>query len=192
MKAAHRFAYWVCAITAITACALLGGQELEKADQDSRLLKDFNRRVAEYVKLHKAAQADVHRLKPTKSPEAIEHHEHHLAHKIREARAGVAQGHIFTPEITVEFRRLIGLTMKGPEAARIRQSLHSSAPVPSHVAHVNHPYPTGLPLQSAPPSLLLNLPPLPPEVEYRVVGRDLILRDIDANFVVDAIPNAIS
>ena len=30
-----------------------------------------------------------------------------------------------------------------------------------------------------------------PEVEYRVVGHDLLLRDVEANLVVDLIPNAI-
>ena len=39
-----------------------------------------------------------------------------------------------------------------------------------------------------PPSLLLNLPKLPKELEYRFVGRELILRDIAANLIVDVIP----
>jgi hypothetical protein len=37
----------------------------------------------------------------------------------------------------------------------------------------------------------LNLPPVPPEVEYRVVGHALILRDIDANLIVDSVWNVI-
>jgi hypothetical protein len=28
-------------------------------------------------------------------------------------------------------------------------------------------------------------------MEYRVVGKDLVLRDVDANLIVDFIPNAI-
>jgi hypothetical protein len=54
---------------------------------------------------------------------------------------------------------------------------------------VNQPYPDGLPLQSMPPSVLMNLPKLPPELEYRAVGRELVLRDIAANLVVDIIPD---
>jgi len=46
-----------------------------------------------------------------------------------------------------------------------------------------------LPLQSMPPSLLLNLPRLPKELEYRFVGRELVLREIPANLIVDAIPD---
>jgi hypothetical protein len=54
---------------------------------------------------------------------------------------------------------------------------------------VNQRYPQGVPLQSTPPTLLLNLPQLPKELEYRIVGRDLVLRDIGANLVVDYLPN---
>jgi hypothetical protein len=56
---------------------------------------------------------------------------------------------------------------------------------------VNGDYPAGLPLESTPPSLLLNLPKLPPEVDFRVVGHDLALRDVDANLIVDLMANAI-
>jgi hypothetical protein len=38
----------------------------------------------------------------------------------------------------------------------------------------------------------MNLPPLPAELEYRVVGHSLILRDIEANLIVDFIVNAIT
>jgi hypothetical protein len=158
---------------------------------DAAAINDFNRRVADYVKLHKTAQSEIHRLKPTNSPAAIQEHEHRLAHRIREARRGVLQGNIFAPAIAAEFRRLIGIAMQGPEAARIRASLRSAAPVHIGPIHVNRTYPAELPLQSSPPSLLLNLPPLPPELDYRFVGRDLILRDTEANLVVDFIPNAI-
>jgi len=182
-RAAQLVVFLVCATTAAA--------QAPAVNQDSLILKDFSRRVGDYVKLHRTAQSEVHRLKPTNSPEAIDRYEHHLAHHIREARRHAVQGEIFTPEITAGFRRLIGIAMKGPDAALIRKSLQNDAPVHAPTIRVNNPYPAGLPLETAPPSLLLNLPPLPPEVEYRVVGHDLILRDIDANFVVDDIPNAI-
>ena len=39
--------------------------------------------------------------------------------------------------------------------------------------------------------ILRNLPKLPEGVEYRIIGRNLILRDVKANMIVDYIPNAI-
>jgi hypothetical protein len=163
----------------------------ENASQDSPILKDFQKRVADYVKLHKIARSEVHGLKPTTSAEEIEHHEHRLAKRLRESGREAVQGNIFTTGIAAEFRRLIGVTMRGPEADRIRESLRRAAPVHLSAIRVNQTYPAGVPLQSTPPSLLLNLPPLPPELEYRLVGRALILRDIEANLIVDFIPDAV-
>ena len=40
-----------------------------------------------------------------------------------------------------------------------------------------------------PPSLLLNLPKLPKELEYRFVDHELIVRDVAANLIVDFIPD---
>jgi hypothetical protein len=42
-----------------------------------------------------------------------------------------------------------------------------------------------------PPNILLRLPELPKDMEYRFVGRHLILRDVRANMIIDEIPYAI-
>jgi len=39
--------------------------------------------------------------------------------------------------------------------------------------------------------VLAVLPPVPDDVEYRFVGRDLILRDAHANVVIDVLPDAV-
>jgi hypothetical protein len=171
--------------------ALAAAQQPDVVNPDSAVLKEFNRRVSDYVKVHKDAQSAAHRLKPTGSQQAIKEHEHQFAERIRAARQGAAQGNIFAPEIAQEFRRLVSVTMRGPQAARIRRSFESAAPVHLRTLRVDSAYPSTVPLQSTPPSLLLNLPPLPPQVEYRVAGHSLVLRDTEANLVVDFIPNAI-
>jgi hypothetical protein len=52
-------------------------------------------------------------------------------------------------------------------------------------------YPSSLPLGTVPARLLRELPDLPPELEYRIVARHLILRDAKANIIVDFIRNAV-
>jgi len=69
--------------------------------------------------------------------------------------------------------------------------LRHAEPVKPLNLQVNDKYPEGVPLQSTPPSLLLDLPKLPPEVEYRIVGHDLVLRDVKANLIVDFVNNVI-
>ena len=163
----------------------------QPVNPDAATIEDFKKRVAEYVKVHKQVASDMGRLKPTTAPEKIVKHEDTLAEKIRAARADAKQGDIFTPTIEAEFHRLIAITMAGPREARIKKSLKSAEPVQLRLK-VNDDYPKSIPLQSTPSTLLLNLPELPKEVEYRIVGRSLILRDVDADIVVDLIPNAIS
>jgi len=183
---------WAMAMLAVcSAMAQTAGTPVT-VNRGAVILKDFDRRIGDYVKVHKTVQSEVHRLKPTKSPEAIEQYEHSLARGIRAARRGSRQGDIFTAEITAEFRRLIELTMHGPQAGAIRESLRHAEPLASRALRVNSAYPAATPLQSSPPSLLMNLPPLPAELEYRVVGHSLILRDIEANLIVDFIVNAIT
>jgi hypothetical protein len=153
--------------------------------------KDFDKRVEEYVKLRNTAREGLPKLKPTRSAAAIEHHEEVLAHRIREMRRGASQGDIFTQEISADFRKSIALTMQGEGAGQILESLRRADPVHLKPLGVNRSYPKGVPLQSTPPTLLLNLPKLPPDLEYRVVGRSLVLRDVEANLIVDFIPGAI-
>ncbi|HLK64802.1 MAG TPA: hypothetical protein VKU19_15260 [Bryobacteraceae bacterium] len=182
---------WLPIVLSFSAAVSMLLTEQDKVNPGAQTLQDFSKRVADYVKIHEAARARTSDPKPSNSPEVVKHHEHSLSREIGEMRGEVAQGNIFTPEIAKEFRRLLAITMQSPDAKHIRESLRHAEPLRNHPLRVNGEYPDGLPLQSIPPSLLLNLPPLPKEVEYRIVGNDLILRDVGANLIVDFIENAI-
>jgi hypothetical protein len=56
---------------------------------------------------------------------------------------------------------------------------------------VNSVYPKDAPLSTVPPDVLLTLPPLPEDVQYRFVGKHLILYDAKANLIIDFMLNAI-
>ena len=57
-------------------------------------------------------------------------------------------------------------------------------------SRINQEYPQTSAMQSTPPTLLANLPKLPPELEYRIVGRELVLLDTKSNLIVDLLPDA--
>ena len=126
----------------------------------------------------------------TATPAKITSAQRELANKIRVARAGAKQGEIFTPEIAQYVRRQIGSRFEGRDGDHIRASLRHAEPVNIRL-QINQSYPENIPLQSTPPSLLLSLPELPAGLEYRLVGRELVLRDVDANIVVDYVTNAL-
>ena len=86
---------------------------------------------------------------------------------------------------------MIATVMRGPQGADVLSTLASHEPVNVEVT-ANRPYPPRTPLQTMPPTLLEALPKLPPELEYRIVGNALILRDRVANLVIDFMPNAMN
>jgi hypothetical protein len=162
----------------------------EGVNREASAIQEFQKRVSDYMTLRKSAAEGLPSLKPTASPTTIVHHERELARRIQAAREGAKLGDIFAPAIEKEFRRLIGIAMQGQAARHVKQSLKRAEPVVLPL-HVNDWYPTGIPLQSTPPTLILNLPELPKGLDYRVVGHNLVLRDAEANIIVDFISNAI-
>jgi len=84
----------------------------------------------------------------------------------------------------------VGRARASKNDSDIKKSLARSEPV-LVALRVNEMYPENVPLQSTPPTILLNLPRLPSDLEYLIDGHALVLHDISANLVVDLIPDAI-
>ncbi len=82
--------------------------------------------------------------------------------------------------------------MKGPDGTETKKAIKEDGPAPASVPFkVNAAYPENQPLPTVPPDLLARLPKLPEQLEYRIVDKHLILRDVDANLIVDYMLNAI-
>lgn len=178
------------AICVVIALATLAANRLAGAtsgDQEPAV-RDFQARVAKYVEQRKKDAGSSPR--PTNSPDKLSESQKDLAEKVKALRRNAGQGDIFTPDIAAYFRQRISSTLEGPNGAKIRASLRHAEPLHGIELRVNEPYPQGIPLQSTPPTLLSDLPVLPEELEYRIVGRDLVLVDIAPNLIVDFVPNA--
>lgn len=154
---------------------------------EARLSSEFQARAEQYVHLREKAGEGP---KTSNSPADILAKQQELASQVRVARAGAKQGEIFTPEITEYFRRQITASLRGRDGKKILASLRHAEPVKMEL-EINQSYPAKVPLQSTPPTLLLNLPTLPDGLEYRILNRELVLRDTEANIVVDYIRNAL-
>ena len=169
-------------------------QEAARAgvNADAAVLQDFKARVDQYLKIHKEAAKGPARLKETSDPAEITNAQDALGARIRAARAGAKHGDVFTPEISTEFRQLLAPEMKGEDGRDTKAVLKTDAPPAASVAFkVNAKYPEGQPLPTTPANVLLNLPRLPEPLQYRIIGRHLVLLDSAADLVVDYIPNAI-
>jgi len=178
----------------------------QNANPDAIVLADFQKRIDAYMAIHKDAAKDAPPLKETKNPGEIKAAQDALGVKIRAARMTARQGEIMTPEIQNKFRRLMYpvVTSPAPQGTvgrevkkDIKEELKENTeerkeeggkPV---VLKVNARYPEDTPLPTTPPQVLMNLPKLPEQLEYRIIGKNLIIRDVEANIIVDFVPNAI-
>jgi hypothetical protein len=147
---------------------------------------DFSERVWSYFALRSALEKGLPALMVTEDPAYIRRAERALATKIRVARAEAKQGDIFTPAISVEFRKILLRTMTAGTWAAIADD---NPGVLSH--RINSAYPKRKPLSTVPASVLAVLPNLPADIQYRFLGPDLILHDTRANVILDRMPDAI-
>ena len=166
--------------------------------KDDPALKPFEERLDAYVKLRKQAAEGVPPLKKNAAPADIQAHEVALAAVIRKARSGAQPGDILGPDVKPIISRVLKGTLKGVHNKDRRETIkegnpkHERAPGEVEpVIAVNAVYPTNAPLSTVPPSLLLRLPKLPKDLEYRFVGRTLILRDREANIIIDFLKEAV-
>lgn len=155
---------------------------------DESPVKEFQNRIDSYISAQK--KQDITK-KPTDSPGKLAQEKQQTAEKTQEARPQAQRGDIFTPTITAYFKQQIESTLRGPQGNKVRESLRHAEPLPNVQLKVNEKYPRNLPLQSTPPTLLMNLPPLPKELQYRIVGSTLVLYDMSSGLIVDFIPGAV-
>jgi len=161
---------------------------------DQKTIDSFLRSAKVYLAIQHNAPSQT-KLKPTTDVAEIEGRRKALRQIIVAARPNAKQGDLFTPPVADLFRRLMTSALNGSDGSNIRRSLEHAEPVASTQSAqiaVNRDYPNqhGQPLQSAPATLLQHLPMLPKGLEYRMVGNILVLRDTEANIVVDYLPNA--
>jgi len=162
-----------------------------EANPDSLILADFNARLERFVKTQRALLQQLP-LSENATPEQIKARQETLAAQLREVRKNARQGDIFTPQGAALFKRLIA----PPVQQAPRETKQALAEEDGEVAEVwlrvNATWPASEPLTTAPANILDRLPQLPPDVEYRITNtRHLLLRDVDANIIVDFIYNAI-
>ncbi len=165
-------------------------QPQHSAVQSDPALTEFANRVNTYLderKQHAGTMPD----KPTSNARKLKETREQMRTRIEQNRANAKQGEIFGPPVDTYFRKQIAKALNGPDGKRVMTSLKRAEPVKQVDVQINKPYPSGVPLQSMPPTLLMVLPQLPKELQYRIVGSRLVLLDIEPNLVVDVLPNAI-
>lgn len=163
---------------------------LQAVDPDQAAFRSFNDAVARYVKLQQRIRTEVPGLVPNSTAKELTDASDRLAAAIRRARPRAVQGEFFDKEATRVIRQRISDELRSPSSTVAIESIDDeSRPVVRPSIHLR--FPEASEMATMPPSILRLLPPLPGELEYRIVGEYLVLRDIGAGLIVDFIPGAV-
>jgi hypothetical protein len=158
-------------------------------------LTDFEKRTSEYTTLRTRLADSLGPVDETKSQAEIAARAAALATAITNARLNAKQGDIFTPEAATVIATMIKdeYTRRSEKVTEDREDHaeeYKSDGLQPFEPKVNQLFPTNYPLPTFDPLLLPLLPKLPEHLEYRRMEHYLMLRDIDANLIVDFMPNA--
>ena len=96
---------------------------------------------------------------------------------------------IFTPPVATVFRQLIARALEEQAPATAMRAAAPVLPLDHHPA-VFEPFPTNE-LHDFPQALANALPALPARLEYRLIGSDLVLRDVEADLIVAVLRDAV-
>jgi hypothetical protein len=170
---------------------------VERADpaavaESGQGLQQFQRAVDEYAVLHQEVKGHLSPPESSRDMREFQQAVEALTAGIRRMREGARMGDIFTADATsLIFRDRIRHVL----AAHGDVMLYLAPEVDDAFEETEEPVINGtFSWHNAAPTplcFLVVLPELPNFLQYRFVGRDLVLVDIDADLIVDVLPRAL-
>jgi hypothetical protein len=196
MRTTGRRALGTGILAGALACALPMPSSAQTASSDKApvneygaAVKEFRDRAEAYLQQQKDIAKGLPPLKNTDDAAELTSREDELGKRIALARATAKPGDFIGKELEPYVRAAIKKDWAN-RPTDARQAVGEDLP-PTSVAKINAAYPKDQPLSTVPASLLAALPPLPEGLEYRLVGRHLIVRDVTANLVIEVLPNVL-
>jgi hypothetical protein len=156
----------------------------------AEMIAEFQKRVKDYMDLHQKAASGLPGPNKDASPAEVVAAQRQIEARIVPMRKGAKPGDIFVPEMQTFVRSYLAQLFKGPDGAKLKGVVMDENPVDVKYG-INSRYPDSVPLSTMPAQVLKALPKLPDGLEYRFIGRDLILFDVRAHIVVDFIPKVL-
>ena len=177
------------AVTMLAATTVTLAQPL----YDSEGVVAFFRAADNYTFMHRRLERRLPVVEVNANPETIRRAIDAMSAALRAARPDARQGDLFNPAVQLTIRVRIaralkahGMTPADVRAAELAGGVDSSAVTLA----VNGAFPWAIGTAMV-PCVIEALPPLPPALQYRMVGRDLVVIDLHAGLVVDILPLAL-
>jgi len=151
--------------------------------------REFQRRLDAYLDLRGMLLQQLRPILPTASATELAARQTRFAQALRAARIQAKPGDLLSEDAAAIIRAAILDDFRTRTAAEERATF-SEVPLTARPA-INSPYPVNAALPTVPPLLLMSLPRLPEDLQYRFYGRHLVLLDSDARLIVDYLTNVL-
>jgi hypothetical protein len=168
------------------------GHTLEETSTNQPVPAEFVDYVNYYAALQRTAIAKLGPPLECLDAEQLFRQQRRFANAMREARPVAHAGDFFSPAVSRYFRARIEAVVwdTGLDVMMPIEAPDEGEAVVAPVVRVWE----AVPWNAGPvtwPSMLWALPELPPDLEYRFIGRDLVLIDVLANLIVDVLHDAL-
>ena len=187
-------AWQVAALLLMALIAAAQAQPLQRPEPARQLVAAFEDATRDYARMHRRLESQIGVIEFGTPVAEINRLINALAAAIRAERHDAAQGEFFTRALSSELRTRINdaLLEHGYTADDVRAAGGvNGVDYGRVVLRVNDTFPWVL--ASAMFACVIEaLPQLPPELQYRIVGDDLVLIDVHASLVVDILPRALA
>ena len=175
------------ALAVAVASAAAGAGQAPSPEGTRQAVAAFEQSARDYQSLHQRLEEPIGSIRLGMSVEAINRHIQELATAIRAERAAAQAGEFFTPALAAWLRTRVhtALVDHGYTAADVLAAGRVAGVDYARVRlRVNDTFPWILGVAMF-PCVIDVLPALPAELQYRIVGRDLVLIDVHASLIVD-------
>lgn len=173
---------------ALLTCGVAVSAQESRVNPTGAAVKEFLDRAKSYVDLQKKEDGGLPREATREDPSKTVIRQKAIAARMRIARANAQPGDLFGSAGPL----IRDLVIKDAQTRSAKDKKAAMEEVPKqNPPKVNADYPEKADLATVPPLLLNQLPRLPEGLEYRFMGRDLILRDTKANLIADFIHEAV-
>lgn len=157
---------------------------------DAAAIKQFDAAIASYMTLRRNLKTEVRGPVKNSSSAQLTDATDALAGAIQRARRDAKVGSIFGEPVASMIKRRIASAARSEQLVAVLADIDDEgAPGPAPQVHLR--LPVTAQMATMPVALLEVLPTLPKELEYRILGGYLILRDVDASLILDYIPAAV-
>ena len=146
--------------------------------------------IERYLALHRRLHEELPSLAPGSSAAELSNVPEGLARAIERARPNARQGDFFSARPARVIKHRVDVVLHDPAMIAVLANIDDEPPSIG-TPKIYLRFPASNQMARMPANLLATLPALPPELEYRIVGHYLVLRDTRASIIVDYIAQVV-